>query len=100
MRKSMEGQIVSDFTDEDVQRGAEAYAGWLEHGAPHASAEWEEAVAVAVLTAVLPAYTARVRADALREAADAYEREGNYDYYSREQTRNWLRARADAEENR
>jgi hypothetical protein len=53
------------FTNEDVQRGAEALAEYVGEDRfgyePHARA---------VLDAVLPAYAKRVRAETLREAAD------------------------------
>jgi len=76
---------MSDFTDDDVQRGAEAIADYVGEERfgyePHARV---------VLAAVLPEYRKRV----LREAADELAlRIGRSDG-----TPAWLRARADAEE--
>jgi len=81
---------VTDFIDEDVQRGADAFrTAW--HG-PDGIRTDEEAIEI-ILAAVLPSYTARVRAEALREAADAWcchDHDGP--------VAPWLRARADSEE--
>ena len=53
---------MSDFTDEDVQRGADALVPFWD-----AATKVRRNMAAAVLAAVLPAYTTRVRADLLRE---------------------------------
>jgi hypothetical protein len=59
---------MADFTDEDVQRGARAATGYLD---AVTASEWDERdLASSVLAAVLPEYAKRVRAEALREAAD------------------------------
>jgi hypothetical protein len=54
---------MTDFTDEDVQRGADALNRFAEH-------HLNESRARVALAAVLPEYAKRVRAEALREAAD------------------------------
>jgi hypothetical protein len=79
---------MTDFTDEDVQRGVDALAASRLFGS--------QPEVVCVLAAVLPAYAKRVRAEALREAADWMESPaGAYD----PEIAKWLRARADQEEN-
>lgn len=74
---------MSDFTDEDVQRGVRAANQW------DVPDRIEDEIHAA-LAAVLPEYAKRVRVDALREAADAIATEP--------WVKEWLRARADTEE--
>ena len=71
---------MTDFTEEDVQRGVDAF--------PGVGVEWW--AIEGVLAAGLPEYAKRVRAEALREAADAGDRNGH--------DVDWLYSRADAEE--
>jgi hypothetical protein len=59
-----------DFTDEDVTAGAEAWRVLLNSYGPGDYPDEAETVE-AILAAVLPAYTARVRTEVLQEAADA-----------------------------
>jgi len=90
---------MTDFTDEDVAIGAAAdRAAWrdLDEGIDLFGKSAHEYTARTILAAVLPAYTARVRAEALREAADdwGHMSRGN----NTPEGEWWLRARADAEE--
>ena len=99
-----EGQAMSDasvdrpgrvstpphFTDEDVATGAAEIRRnrWTD------PPEW---IVRHVLAAVLPAYRARVRAEVLRQAADAIDAKPELRPKRRVDC-DWLRARADAEE--
>jgi hypothetical protein len=96
---------MTDSTDEDVERAAAA--AWSSEGvAIHGAAPWDrqteprrEAYRIGIragLAAVLPAYRARVRAEALREAVDALDQS---EWYTVDQAVEFLRgyARADAE---
>jgi len=83
---------MTDFTDDDV---AAAQSAWRQVFGGYAAGEEIETV----LAAVLPEYRKRVRADALREAADWWATNG--DQQAKEtwaEVSAWLRARADAEE--
>ena len=86
---------MTDFTDEDVltrEERAIAYA---------ASTADADQICDA-FRAVLPAHDRRVRAEALREAADHLEREAAKEAWDQQGgligAAIWLRARADAEE--
>jgi len=66
------------FTDKDVERGAKAVTerSWVIDLSPNGP-DWKvnhRGVAEKVLAAVLPAYAKRVRAEALREAAEGLDR--------------------------
>jgi hypothetical protein len=100
---------MSDFTDEDVQRGAEAaffsdMIGGHHNGLftwdsiPEEGRENYRTMMRHVLAAVLPEYRKRVRAEALREAADALPMDGPLHIMDRQVHQDFLRARADAEE--
>jgi len=83
---------MSDFTDEDVQRGVEALRSI---SGTHLGDGFCREGAAAILVAVLPEYRKRV----LREAADWWATNG--DQQAKEtwaEVSAWLRARADAEE--
>ena len=56
--------------------------------------------ALSILAAVLPAHDKRVRAEALREAADDLPMDGPLHIMDRQVHQDFLRARADAEENK
>jgi len=83
---------MSDFTDDDVQRGAEAIADYVGEERfgyePHARV---------VLAAVLPEYAKRVRAEALRDAADDLDMAVWQCWGDRAKAVSLVRARADAE---
>jgi len=88
---------MTDFTDEDVERGWDALeaaheATYHVHAA-ECCIETDKYVR-SVLAAVLPEYAKRVRAEALREAADDLV---PADVWTPEECIRWLRARADAE---
>lgn len=87
---------MSDFTDEDVQRGLFALdtadAGYLVQ-----RGHVDRDMVRTVLAAVLPAYAKRVRAEALREAAHAAGVRITAPFAGWEWA-SWLRARADAED--
>ena len=83
----------SDFTDEDVQRGARA---WIAMDSVGSGRAVGRSASRAVLAAVLPEYAKRVRAEALREAAEDLWRTDVAGYNGPAIAR--LRARADAEE--
>jgi hypothetical protein len=90
---------VTDFTDEDVTVGAAAYrAAWrdLGEGIDLFGKTAHEYAARKILAAVLPAYRARVRAEVLREAADAWTEQKKDDWLEAVDPELWLRARADA----
>jgi len=78
---------MSDFTDEDVTAVDSVLGMW-------GIRKQREDIAANVLAAVLPAYAKRVRAEALREAAEDYWRQLCPDYGF---VAAWLRARADGE---
>jgi len=83
---------MTDFTDEDVQRGV----AWTQAAFPNDAAWMVEDDVRGILAAVLPEYAKRVRAQALRQAADTLD--ANDGPVSRMLVAAWLRARADAEE--
>jgi len=62
---------MTDFTDEDVQRGAEAIYGVRFDG----SMTEAEGLAQSVLAAVLPTYAKRVRAEFAQQILDGIERD-------------------------
>jgi len=85
---------MADFTIEDVQRGADVIYG-VRYGGSMTAAE---NLVDAILAAVMPAHDKRVRAEALREAANAVTEKTWLAYPWDEHVRRWLRARANAEE--
>ena len=86
--------MMSDFTDEDVQRAESALAEYR----PHMDALVRARIVGTILAAVLPEHDKRVRAEAYQEAAD--ERHAISEAWNAGTSgiQTWLRARADAEE--
>jgi hypothetical protein len=84
---------MSDFTDEDVQRASDTLNAVTNGGMYDPMG-----VAQVVLAAVLPEYDKRVRAQALREAADDLDMAVWKCWEDHNKAVRLVRARADAEE--
>jgi DNA-binding FadR family transcriptional regulator len=92
------GADVTDFTNEDVERGAEAWDALMGNRYGIEAVDELRGEVECILAAVLPEHDKRVRAEALREAADWWRTpDAPGRAYSLE-IADWLRALSDAEE--